>query len=111
MAGYAWRIDTWPNVEDIGPIEPVDTVIEGPRDAPQDLLDRLAKREGKRFRMKDDDGFLYCKGRILFADKDDEDSELGFAPLWDYGTPGLGCTSIEYWEKSAKTGTYSWQEL
>lgn len=110
-AAYAWRIDTWPEVEDIGTIEPPETVVTGPRDAPDDLIARLAKNEGVRFRLKDDDGLIYCKGRILYTDPDNVGETEAFGPLDDYGTPAMGCTSLEYWEKDPKTEKYSWVVL
>ena len=111
FASYAWRIDAWPNVEDLGPLEPEGTVITGPSNAPVDLLDRLAKQEGNRFRLVDDDGLVYCKGRIVFRSGEPADDEDEFAPLTDYGAPGMGCTTIDYWVKDPVTGTYSWQTL
>ena len=46
----------------------------------------------EKFKMYDDDGNLCYSG---FSD--DSESEDGFAPLDDYGTPNVGCTYIEYW--------------
>lgn len=50
-----------------------------------------ADRSAKKFRMKDDDGEVYVEGLIV------GDYE-GFEPLDDYGTPSLGCNTIEYKE-------------
>jgi hypothetical protein len=44
-----------------------------------------------KFRMKDDDGFLYVSGVCT--------PETEFEPLDDYGMPGLGCTSLEFYER------------
>ena len=40
-----------------------------------------------RFRMRDDDGELYYEGRA---------HEETFEPLECFGTPNVGCTTIEY---------------
>lgn len=45
----------------------------------------------QRFRMYDDDGYLYYEGV-----SDDSETEDGFAPLDDYGMPNAGCTEIRY---------------
>ncbi len=108
---YAWRIDTWCDVEGTPMGE---GIVEGPSGAPDDLLMRVRAGEGKRFRLKDDDGNVYCKGRLLVREGT-ENLDLGFdpefAPLDDYGTGGLGCTDVEYWERDPKTGTHRWIAL
>jgi hypothetical protein len=51
--------------------------------------------KAQKFRMKDDDGEIYCYG--FFVDLSCEVGEVsGFEPLDDYGHGGLGATSIEY---------------
>jgi hypothetical protein len=45
--------------------------------------------EGRRFRMLDDDGEIYCEGIIVGGS--------GFEPLDDYGCAALGCTEIQLW--------------
>jgi hypothetical protein len=73
----------------------------GPRATPFDA-DTLSK--GVRFRLRDDDGEVYYEGRFV----GDADSEDGFAPLDDFGGPGAGCTSIQYWKPGAGGG---WKTL
>lgn len=70
-----------------------DVGVIGPHDAP-DGLDPLTQR-GQRFRMKDDDGVLYYEGSIV-------GDYSGFEPLWDFGQPNAGCTSIELQEGGNK---------
>lgn len=45
----------------------------------------------QRFRLFDDDGVLCYEGV-----SNDSESEAGFDPLDDYGTPNVGCTYIQY---------------
>lgn len=108
---YAWRIDTWPPVDGAGPLEPDGTVIEGPHDADTRLLERLARHEGQRFRLSDDDGNLYCEGWFLPGTGDDPDGELQFMPLWDYGQGGLGAVSIAYLEPTGDGSQDTWHTL
>lgn len=96
--------------------------LAGPSDAPQDLLDRLQKGEGARFKLWDDDGELYYSGRFLQDGLDTNVIETkefpeyrrpivtsgleeeAFAPLWDYGTPAAGAVSITYKDKEGRWG-------
>lgn len=97
---WAWLIDEEYNDADEehnGPATAVE--IFGPSDAPDDLLAQLRTGEGVRFKLYDDDGILNLAGRILCADEQpawDQDEEIAFAPLNDYGTPGWGSTEIRY---------------
>lgn len=76
--------------------------LTGPRNAPDDLVARLAKGEGRKWQMFDDDGERYYDGRIVFTDPDDENGngltlpEEAFGPLNDFGTGNAGCTEIKY---------------
>lgn len=45
----------------------------------------------QNFRLLDDDGWVYYIGV-----SNDSETEEGFAPLDDYGTPNAGCTEIQY---------------
>ena len=72
----------------------------GPRNIAPEAREALADGGGDVFRMKDDDDEIYYKGRIV-GDFD------GFEPLDNYGTPGSGCTSIEYWD----TKKVEWRPL
>ncbi len=51
----------------------------------------------EKFRLKDDDGEIYFYGK-----SSDSNSERAFEPLDDFGET-FGCTSIEYYNKEAKT--------
>ena len=101
---YAWMIDT-DHIPD--PTAPEGSYLNakgltGPRDAPDDLLARLAKGEGRAWKIYDDDGELYYAGRIVFADPDAENGdgltlpEEAFGPLWDFGEGNAGATEIRY---------------
>lgn len=85
---YAWMIDKDvlfnPAHEDKSAVG-----VVGPRNASSDLIAKLNRGEGDKFEMRDDDGELYYKGRIV-------GNFEGFEPLDDYGTPNAGCTSIRY---------------
>ena len=59
--------------------------------------------KGHPFKMYDDDNILYYEG-FLVGDKESED---GFWPLEDYGTPNAGAVHIEY--LNDKTG--KWETL
>ena len=73
--------------------------LEGPSDAPEELLVRLRRGEGYKFRMRDDDRNLYYAGRFLDINVADEaGGENAFGPLDDFGTPDAGAVTIEYWE-------------
>ncbi len=130
MSNYAWTI-TKDYIAD-----PKDTEgsysnakgLTGPSDAPQALLDRLAKGEGLRFRMKDDDMETYYDGRILIEPEEGEEEitaadleareiegwrvpilhgplgEEAFGPLEDFGTPNAGAAHIFYFDKDGRLG-------
>lgn len=101
---YGWIIDEWPDVEDIGPIEPAGTVFHGPSAIKNETLDRLNAGEGRAFRMLDDDGLVYCHGRIITRDEDAE-GEVDFQPLHDLGE-AYGCTEIHY-----RNANNQWEQL
>lgn len=69
--------------------------VTGPHDISDDIAARLAKGEGRTFRMKDADGDLYYTGRII-TPEGEEESEMDFAPLDDFGKPNAGATEIHY---------------
>lgn len=54
--------------------------------------DQLMMGKGHQFRMFNGDNVLIYEGRLI----GDHESEDGFGPLDDFGTPNFGCTSIEY---------------
>lgn len=98
-AGYAWIIDTDHLAEPDG--EPGDwcanaATVAGPRDAPQELLDRLIAGEGRAWRIYDDDGEHYYSGRIVFTEPLAPLDDVAFGPLTDFGAPNAGATEIRY---------------
>ena len=76
--------------------------VQGPSDAQQDTLDRLAAGEGRAFRMLDDDGVVYYHGRMLEDDREQtwDATEWEFQPLFCYGTPNAGAVTIQYRDES-----------
>jgi hypothetical protein len=68
--------------------------IVGPRSAKLTAEQILNHPQGKRFRMRDDDGELYYEGIMVVTPEDGDEAEL--RPLDDFGTPNAGATSIEY---------------
>jgi hypothetical protein len=77
--------------------------VYGPGGITDSQCKNLAAGEGTRFRLLDGDGILYYSGRLL----GDAESEDGFGPLDDYGTPDSGCTTIQY----LKPDTGKWETL
>jgi len=68
-------------------------IIRGPHQITDEEIKRLVAGEGYEFRIFDDDGVLYYVGRCLAK---------AFDPLDDFGTPGAGATSIEYYNSETK---------
>ena len=91
---YAWII-TKVNEEFVSPKL---IRLNGPRSHAMNLNKVL--KTGKTFRMFDDDGIWYATGKIC------GDYE-GFEPLDQWGTPGLGATSIKYFNSQSK----KWETL
>ena len=90
---YGWMIHTdCISEEETGPI---DVKIYGPKECPQDLLNKLRAGEGTEFEIYDDDNILYYKGRIIGAC-------YGFEPLDDFGEPNAGATMIKYKNKEGE---------
>lgn len=113
---YAWTIDRV-NVKELGDDMGEEVGTFGPRDASDELLDRLKRGDGHVFRMVDGDGIWYYRGRIVFTDTEATPNarltkmnpgdnpiwiecgsigEEGFGPLEDFGTPNAGCVDIQY---------------
>lgn len=90
-SAYAWKITNNEHGR-----EP----MFGPRNLPKRLVDQLNAGQGEKFRIYDDDGNLYCQGRII-GEYD------GFEPLDDYARPSLGATEIHYREGPNQV----WQQL
>lgn len=67
----------------------------GPGDAPEALREALEAGKGHVFTLHDDDGDAYCTGRLVTSGR--IGTKHYFAPLDDFGTGSLGCTSIR-WE-------------
>lgn len=72
--------------------------IYGPHGCSKNLHDALLSGKGHKFKMYDDDDELYYKGLFI----GDPESEDGFAPLDDFGTPNAGCTRIDYYDETLK---------
>lgn len=66
----------------------------GPRNAKLTAEDIMSHPQGRRFRMRDDDGELYYAGVMVILPEDGDEAE--FRPLDDFGTPNAGATTIEY---------------
>jgi hypothetical protein len=114
MSGtYAWIVDrtycqnldaddpdTAPLVEDA---EGSANGTTGPRNAPAELLARLAKGEGRAWRTLVDIDFdghaeenrVIHQGRYLDIG-DNAGSEDDFGPLFDFSQPDSGCVEIQY---------------
>lgn len=103
---YAWVVDT----DHLTAPEydlPDRKGTQGPGNAPDDLLVRLSKGEGHKWRCYDDDGILYYDGRYL-SETDEQPSESkhggcignlsedAFGPLWDFAQPDAGAVTIKY---------------
>ena len=88
---YAWVIDR----------DHVDSKagVRGPRITDPALNQALTAGEGKCFRMYDDDGELYYEGRLVVS-QSNQDPEVEFGPLTDYGMPNAGATEIHYRNES-----------
>ena len=72
----------------------------GPRGAKLTAEEIASHPQGRRFRIRDDDGELYYEGIMVVAPEDGEDA--GFRPLWDFGMPNAGATAIEYQRPDGK---------
>lgn len=72
-----------------------DAGVIGPRNAPDELIERLKAGEGNTFRMYDDDQILYYTGRAL-SEGDTWDEGACFGPLDDFGTPNAGAVWIKW---------------
>lgn len=117
---YAWII-THVNVNDLGEDCADEKGTMGPRRATPEMQARLQAGEGHTFRLLDDDGIWYYRGRIIFSvdggpaqvksfngryadwvvcgglqKDDDADGNDEFGPLDDFGTPNAGATEIQY---------------
>lgn len=107
-APYGWMIDV-----DHCPVKdaPVGTNgnarnVTGPHGISPDILKRLHADEGRRFRMYNADGELVYTGRII-TPASEEEGEMDFAPLDDFGQPNAGAVEIHYLRPDGKT----WYEL
>jgi hypothetical protein len=81
---YRWKITRdflYENDPDC--YEDSDVGVEGPHNCDPDL-----KTNPTPFHMYDDDGHCYYAG-MLYGDFE------GLEPLWDFGMPNAGCTSVK----------------
>ena len=67
--------------------------IVGPRGAKLTFEQIVNHANGKKFRMKDDDGELYYEGVYVETKSSDE-----LEPLDCFGEPNAGCTTLEMWK-------------
>ena len=115
MSSHAWII-THVNTKELGEDMADEVGIMGPRDASDTALHALKAGLGVTFRMLDDDGIWYYRGKLWFPgilppviSKYSEpannyyicagmggDEIEEFSPLNDFGTPNAGATTIEY---------------
>lgn len=109
-ARYGWIIDRV-NTLELGD-ESDEQGTMGPSNIPDTLAAALLRGEGHMFRMLDDDGIWYYRGRIVFTSDDgpprlssrgyvnggltDDEGELEFGPLEDFGEPNAGCVHLQY---------------
>jgi hypothetical protein len=69
----------------------------GPSHAKLTAEEIIHHPQGRKYRMKDDDGEVYYEGVMVVTPEDGDDAE--FRPLDDFGTPNAGATDIEYQQK------------
>lgn len=94
VTGYGWIIDTdHLSIEYQDSID--DTGTAGPSNITDEITNGLNKGAGIPFKIYDDDGELYYSGRIIVP-KGEEDGEMMFRPLSDFGEPNAGATEIRY---------------
>ena len=94
MSAYGWIIDTDrdPDLRYNPGTNMNAKGLMGPSGISQEHVDLLRLGDGIKFHLFDDDGNLMYEGRFL----GDSESEDGFGPLDDFGTPNAGCTYIKY---------------
>lgn len=95
MSEYAWVIDR-DHLDESSGRDGADAGVTGPRDAPDDLLERLQQGEGTKFTMRDDDGILYYSGRLVTTADGAGSEEACYGPLGDFGAPNAGCVEVSY---------------
>jgi|SRR5581483_1792633 len=107
-ATYAWIVDKDPAAEPHDELNRVGTI--GPRNAPEDLVQRLLEGEGERWRTVYEPGEdpehddVVHEGRILFVEGQPETyEEPEFGPLYDLSQPDCCAVDIEY-RKGARVG-------
>lgn len=72
--------------------------VIGPHNVPDWMITLLqSSKHGKKFQIRDDDNEKYYNGRYIGPD-----DETMFAPLWDFGAPNSGATSIFYKNEEGK---------
>lgn len=107
-SGLRWLQQPEPEESDYGWIitkdfldsDPEDSAVGmiGPHNVPDWMIEMLQSKEyGKKFQIRDDDDEKYYNGRYIGPD-----DETMFAPLWDFGAPNSGATSIFYKNEEGK---------
>lgn len=66
----------------------------GPRSAKLTVDLIISHTQGRKFRIRDDDGELYYEGIMVITPEEGDEAE--FRPLDDFGKPNAGATEIEY---------------
>lgn len=114
MSRYAWVI-THVNTSELGEDMADELGTAGPGDATAEMVERT-RSEGVTFRMKDDDGIWYYRGKLWFPGIESPtlseyseperryyicagmggDEEQEFGPLNDFGMPNAGAVTIEF---------------
>jgi hypothetical protein len=76
--------------------------IVGPRGAKLTHEEIVNHKDGKKFRLLDDDRVVMYEGVMVVGDV----AEAELAPLDDFGEPNAGCTIME-----VDIGRFNWQAL
>lgn len=101
-APYAWLITV--NHLQMLPGERSIVGINGPGNAPLTPEQIKNHPKGQKFRLLDSDREVYCEGILV----DLNNTTTGFEPLDDYGAPGMGATTVQYYESGTDGG---WKDL
>ena len=90
---YAWRIDR----DHLTPDESEEVGRTGPRNAKLDADGIPTGYQHKAtFKLYDDDQILYCTGTLYWNGSTEPEEYQAYAPLRDYGMPGLGAVLVAY---------------
>ena len=79
--------------------------VSGPFGATDAQIAKALSKNGRAFRIYDDDGIWYYSGKLY--EEPGTEGENDFGPLDDWGTPNAGATEIRYFNSS----THRWETL